>query len=591
MRSTHTVSSPRSVSRLVLVVALTALAPTLALAQAPSPSASASSGDELKKRGDDAMESLRYADALGAYAEAYALTKDPALLYNQGRAQQALSNFPEALLDFERFAREASVELKARVPKLDELLADVRKHVARLAIRCDTRGARVLVRERVVGTTPLATPLDVDSGFAAIEVDAEGYEPYKRDVDLAGGTQTILDVVLVPRKLTALLRVESTAASALVSIDGAPVGNAPIEQVVTPGTHRVAVHRDWVRGHRVERGDRRGRAQGSDARSAEERAGLCKVVVLDRGRGRRRGRGRDCDRAHDRQGGRQRGLFLTGAGFGPAPLLMRRALLFALQVAVGGALGGCRSPTQISIAVSTNVPCASWQGAAVAVGELGPALESAPAATTSTYCDATGHVGTVVAVPSGRDNANVAFRVVGAVSQTLDSCTADAGAGCIVARRALNFIPHEALVVSVPLLSSCEGVVCDPSSTCVAGTCRPATIVDPGACAEAPCGEGALPLPDGGATEAGGGAVDGGLDGGAGVDATLGDAETPDGASGEGGGDLDAAPSGCGGQCALALGASFTCALRSGVVSCWGQNYLGELGIGTQTSLERSALA
>jgi hypothetical protein len=243
MRSTHTVSSPRSVSRLVLVVALTALAPTLALAQAPSPSASASSGDELKKRGDDAMESLRYADALGAYAEAYALTKDPALLYNQGRAQQALSNFPEALLDFERFAREASVELKARVPKLDELIADVRKHVARLAIRCDTRGARVLVRERVAGTTPLATPLDVDSGFAAIEVDAEGYEPYKRDVDLAGGTQTILDVVLVPRKLTALLRVESTAASALVSIDGAPVGNAPIEQVVTPGTHRVAVHR------------------------------------------------------------------------------------------------------------------------------------------------------------------------------------------------------------------------------------------------------------------------------------------------------------------------------------------------------------
>ena len=60
---------------------------------------------------------LRYADALGAYAEAYALTRDPALLYNQGRAHQALGNFPEALASFERFAVEASPDLRARVAR------------------------------------------------------------------------------------------------------------------------------------------------------------------------------------------------------------------------------------------------------------------------------------------------------------------------------------------------------------------------------------------------------------------------------------------------------------------------------------------
>jgi hypothetical protein len=116
--------------------------------------------------------------------------------------------------------------------------------VAHLAIRCQTRGARVIVRERVAGTTPLAGPLDVESGYAPIEIDAEGYEPYRREVDLQGGAQTVLDVELVPRKLTAFLRVASTAASAMVSIDGTPIGNAPVEQVVSPGTHKVAVHRD-----------------------------------------------------------------------------------------------------------------------------------------------------------------------------------------------------------------------------------------------------------------------------------------------------------------------------------------------------------
>jgi hypothetical protein len=189
------------------------------------------------------MESLRYADALTAYAQAYALTHDPALLYNQGRAEQALGQFPAALASFERFALDAPPDLRARVPLLDELVADVRKHVAHLAIRCDTQGARVLVRDRVVGTTPLAGPLDLNAGYAAIEVDAEGYQPFRRDVDLEGATQTVVDVALVPKKLTAFLRVESQAAAAVVSVDGQPIGNAPVEVVVAPGTHRVAVHR------------------------------------------------------------------------------------------------------------------------------------------------------------------------------------------------------------------------------------------------------------------------------------------------------------------------------------------------------------
>src|SRR4051794_30216139 len=52
---------------------------------------------EIKKRGDTAMDSGRPADALAAYVEAYSLVKEPALLYNKGRALQALGEYPQAL--------------------------------------------------------------------------------------------------------------------------------------------------------------------------------------------------------------------------------------------------------------------------------------------------------------------------------------------------------------------------------------------------------------------------------------------------------------------------------------------------------------
>src|SRR4051794_30916405 len=100
--------SHRSISALLLVALATA-SPRASFAQAP-PAAAApavSRAAELKKRGDDAMDSLRYDDALAAYAEAYGITRDAALLYNQGRALQALGRYPEALASIERFAKEA----------------------------------------------------------------------------------------------------------------------------------------------------------------------------------------------------------------------------------------------------------------------------------------------------------------------------------------------------------------------------------------------------------------------------------------------------------------------------------------------------
>ena len=132
------------------------------------------------------MDALRFDAALSAYERAYELSHDPALLYNEGRAYQARGENPRALERLEQFAREAPLELKARVPGLATLLADLRLHVAAVDLHCDVDGARVLLGGREVGVTPLAAPAKIDAGRFPLEVLAEGYYPYSKRVDLQG---------------------------------------------------------------------------------------------------------------------------------------------------------------------------------------------------------------------------------------------------------------------------------------------------------------------------------------------------------------------------------------------------------------------
>lgn len=180
----------------VFVVAFLA-APRLASAQTAADSSRAT---QLKKQGDDLVHSLHYREALAAYDEAFAISHDPAIFYNRARALDALGDTPQALDAYEEFIRVAPASLKAKVPKLDELVAAVRSRVATLVVHCPIMGASVLVRRRVEGTTPLAAPLRVRTGPAVIEVQADGFQPFRAELVLASGAPTTLDVALVKVK-------------------------------------------------------------------------------------------------------------------------------------------------------------------------------------------------------------------------------------------------------------------------------------------------------------------------------------------------------------------------------------------------------
>jgi hypothetical protein len=239
--------SPMRLPAIVLafVLPLSGAAPivTIALPVHAQTTGTTPSADALKKEGDDAMDDLRYADALAAYEKAYALTPTPVLLYNQARALQALNRHPEALDMFEKFSVQAPPELKAKVPQLAELIADERARVSTATIVCNVAGARVLVRERLVATTPLEGPLRVSAGKGFVDVIAEGYEPYRKELEFPGGDSVRIEVELLPKDKAGVLVVRALPNSH-VFVDGKAAGNPPTETIVVAGPHHVRVSLD-----------------------------------------------------------------------------------------------------------------------------------------------------------------------------------------------------------------------------------------------------------------------------------------------------------------------------------------------------------
>jgi hypothetical protein len=225
------------------VTSVTSL-PRVAWAQSASSTVPADS-DADKRQGDDAMIALRYEEALTHYRRAYEATHNTALLYNMGRAYEGLADFPKALDALEEFAEKAAPDLKARVPKLGELINDVRNRVATMILSSAVPGAEIRLGDRVIGQTkPGQTVFRVNAGPQKLSVTHKDYFPFERPLTLAAGKIETVDVVLASRTEEALLRVTSPVSGAAVVIDGKAIGNVPAETPMKPGQHRIALSRD-----------------------------------------------------------------------------------------------------------------------------------------------------------------------------------------------------------------------------------------------------------------------------------------------------------------------------------------------------------
>lgn len=184
-----------------------------------------------------------------------------------------------------------------------------------------------------------------------------------------------------------------------------------------------------------------------------------------------------------------------------APLV---ASLSLLAIVIGPSVA-CRGATEITLTVRTNADCAKWKGVAVFVGAPGADVESRAPTLTTVTCEGGGQVGTLTIVPTAAKGDEVGIRVVAGLARNPEDCRSNAYEGCIVARRAIRFEPHQSVNVVVDLTTECTGLACDPFHTCVNGSClesRTSVVNDPDAAPTGPtvrCGDNGVRCPTTGA--------------------------------------------------------------------------------------------
>ena len=226
------------------------LAPSIARAD----EATSQQVEDLKKRGNQAMMDLNYAEALEAYTTAIGIAPDDAALYyNLGRAHQAREDYPAALDALSRFAEKAAPEVRAKVPKLDELISDVRTRVGRLTIACsaDVADATITVGDKATlkgcAVTPKEVRISVPSRSSVIEVrlTADAFQGQSKRVAVEGGGAAVAVTLTVLAKASSgTLIVRASPPDARISVDGTERGNPPVELLLPAGAHTVDVRAD-----------------------------------------------------------------------------------------------------------------------------------------------------------------------------------------------------------------------------------------------------------------------------------------------------------------------------------------------------------
>jgi len=222
-------------------------APKEVAPEAAAPEPTEARARRLQDQGDRAMVDMRYVDALALYEQVRELdAHDVGLDYSIARAHQLLGEFPEALDALERFDRRASNEQKATIGRLKQLFSELRSRVSVLHLRCNQAGARVLVRDKVIGTTPLPSSTRLPAGFATLQVELEGFFPVTREIVLPAGGVLELELQLQARSRSSLLLVQTKPEGATVFVDDRRIGtSSPRAELVVPaGSHRVTAIRE-----------------------------------------------------------------------------------------------------------------------------------------------------------------------------------------------------------------------------------------------------------------------------------------------------------------------------------------------------------
>jgi hypothetical protein len=157
----------------------------------------ADDADALIARGLDLREAGKDEEALAVFRQALATRETPRARAQVALAEQALGMWVAAEADLEAAlkAPEDPWITKNKGP-LEGALAVIRRHLGSLEVR-GGEGADVAIDGVRLGTLPAAKPFRVEAGRRTLEVQAKGFHPTSRAVEIPAGGVARETVTLV----------------------------------------------------------------------------------------------------------------------------------------------------------------------------------------------------------------------------------------------------------------------------------------------------------------------------------------------------------------------------------------------------------
>jgi len=152
------------------------------------PVAIAQDADALIRQGVQLRTDGRDEEALEHFRRAHALTPTPRSLAQIGFAEQALGEWVAAMTHLTEAAEADDPWIARNRAALDQALEVIRQRVGRLEVRGGVPGALVFVDGVEMGRLPQPHPVFVAAGTVELRVEAEGYAPVSRSIEVTAGS-------------------------------------------------------------------------------------------------------------------------------------------------------------------------------------------------------------------------------------------------------------------------------------------------------------------------------------------------------------------------------------------------------------------
>jgi PEGA domain len=184
------------------------------------------------------------AGALTKFRRAFELSKDARLLWNMAVCEKEMRHYAGAARLVNQYLSQADSRISEGSRKdAQATLSALRGFYSELTLVGAPSGARISVDGVYAATAPLTEPLPIDLGERQLSIDAAGYEPLQKRLEVPGAVPVTLSVELVRRSEKATLAV-TTEPRNIISIDGKVVGSAAWRGALPAGTHVVRVTAD-----------------------------------------------------------------------------------------------------------------------------------------------------------------------------------------------------------------------------------------------------------------------------------------------------------------------------------------------------------